>query len=206
MLVMVDDDMQMSALTETSTLKTIITLEGKLDLERKGQQSDQGDVYARLLAFGNGSLQSLYDHTDAFYLPRRLLGAGGDSLRGVRPPLERPRQAIPTMEEMRSFLTAAMEEPLVYRVYFFMDLMTAARRGELCALTWADITEYTITISKSRSYVKGMGLVTGTTKNGRARVLSNCELLVSLLNEGLSESKELKAGLKHGQRQQFPGR
>lgn len=69
-----------------------------------------------------------------------------------------------------------------YRVYFFMDLMTAARRGELCALTWADITEHTITISKSRSYVKGMGLVTGTTKNGRARVLSNCELLVSLLN------------------------
>ena len=105
------------------------------------------------------------------------------------PPLERPRQAIPTMEEMRSFLTAAMEEPLVYRVYFFMDLMTAARRGELCALTWADITEHTITISKSRSYVKGMGLVTGTTKNGRARVLSNCELLVSLLN-GLRMSYE----------------
>lgn len=76
-----------------------------------------------------------------------------------------------------------------YRVYFFMDLMTAARRGELCALTWADITEHTITISKSRSYVKGMGLVTGTTKNGRTRVLSNCELLVSLLN-GLRMSYE----------------
>ena len=75
MLVMVDDDMQMSALTETSTLKTIITLEGKLDLERKGQQSYQGDVYARLLAFGNGSLQSLYDHTDAFYRRQLIMVA-----------------------------------------------------------------------------------------------------------------------------------
>ena len=64
---MLDDDMKMEALSDTNTRKVIITLEGKIDLERKGRQSVQGDLYCRLMGFGNGSLTALYDKSDGFY-------------------------------------------------------------------------------------------------------------------------------------------
>ncbi len=37
-----------------------------MDLERKGEQSYQGEMYVRFLAFSNGDLESLYDHSDGF--------------------------------------------------------------------------------------------------------------------------------------------
>ena len=64
---MLDDDMKMEALPDTNTLKVIVTLEGKIDLERKGKQSVQGDLYCRLMGLGNGSLTALYDKSDGFY-------------------------------------------------------------------------------------------------------------------------------------------
>lgn len=42
-------------------------------MERKGQQSFQGVVYARLIAFGNGGLHALYDKTDGFYRRQLIL-------------------------------------------------------------------------------------------------------------------------------------
>ena len=72
-LLMIDDDMDMNALPKTNYIKTIVTAEAKLDLERKGVQSYQRDIYARFLCFGNGALTSLYDHSDGFF--RRQLKA-----------------------------------------------------------------------------------------------------------------------------------
>ncbi len=66
-LLMVDDDAKMEALTETNMLKAIITMEDKMDLEKKRVQSYQGYLYVRIMAFGNGSLTSLYDKSDGFY-------------------------------------------------------------------------------------------------------------------------------------------
>ena len=66
-LLMIDDDMDMNALPKTNYIKTIVTAEAKLDLERKGVQSYQRDIYARFLCFGNGALTSLYDHSDGFF-------------------------------------------------------------------------------------------------------------------------------------------
>ncbi len=66
-LLMVDDDMRMEGLKRTDHIKTIVTAKTKLDLERKGQQSYQGWMFARLLAFSNGDLQALYDRSDGFY-------------------------------------------------------------------------------------------------------------------------------------------
>ena len=66
-LLMVDDDMRMEALTDTGMLKAIVTMEDKMDLEKKGRQSYQGYLYVRLMAFGNGALSSLYDKSDGFY-------------------------------------------------------------------------------------------------------------------------------------------
>ena len=60
-LLCVDDDMRMEALRQTNYVKSIVTAQGKMDLERKGKQSYQGWMFARLLAFSNGDLQALYD-------------------------------------------------------------------------------------------------------------------------------------------------
>ena len=72
-LLMVDDDMKLEALQSTHYLKSIITAEMPMDLERKGEQSYQGKMYVRFLAFSNGDLESLYDHSDGFYRRQLIL-------------------------------------------------------------------------------------------------------------------------------------
>ena len=72
-LLMVNDDMRMEALRQTNYVKSIVTAQGKMDLERKGKQSYQGWMFARLLAFSNGDLQALYDRSDGFYRRQLVL-------------------------------------------------------------------------------------------------------------------------------------
>ena len=43
-LLMVDDDMKLEALKDTNYIKSIVTLEDKMDLERKSRQSVQGSM------------------------------------------------------------------------------------------------------------------------------------------------------------------
>ena len=52
--------MRMEALRQTNYVKSIVTTQGQMDLARKGKQSYQGWMYARLLAFSNSDLQALY--------------------------------------------------------------------------------------------------------------------------------------------------
>ena len=70
---MIDDDMQLEALKQTNYIKSIVTAKGKMDLERKGKQSYQGYMYARILAFSNGNLASLYDQSDGFFRRQLIL-------------------------------------------------------------------------------------------------------------------------------------
>ena len=72
-LLCVDDDMRMEALRQTNYVKSIVTAQGKMDLERKGKQSYQGWMSSRLLAFSNGDLQALFDHSDGFYRRQLVL-------------------------------------------------------------------------------------------------------------------------------------
>ena len=72
-LVMVDDDMKLEALPQTNYIKTIITAELPLDLEKKSQQSYQGELYCRFLGFGNGSLKALYDRSEGFFRRQIIL-------------------------------------------------------------------------------------------------------------------------------------
>ena len=74
-LLCVDDDMRMEALRQTNYVKSIVTAQGKMDLERKGKQSYQGWMCARLLAFSNGDLQALFDRSDGFYRRQLVLTA-----------------------------------------------------------------------------------------------------------------------------------
>ena len=75
MLVMVDYDMKMEALTQTNNIKAIVTAELPMDLEKKGQQSYQGDLRVRFLAFGNGTLQALHDRSFGFFRRQIILEA-----------------------------------------------------------------------------------------------------------------------------------
>lgn len=72
-LVMVDDDMKLEALPQTNYIKTIITAELPLDLEKKSCQSYQGELFCRFLGFGNGSLKALYDRSDGFFRRQIIL-------------------------------------------------------------------------------------------------------------------------------------
>ena len=72
-LLCVDDDMRMEALRQTNYVKSIVTAQGKMDLEHKGKQSYQGWMFSRLLAFSNGDLQALYDRSDGFYRRQLVL-------------------------------------------------------------------------------------------------------------------------------------
>lgn len=71
--VMLDDDMKLEALPQTNHIKAIVTAELPMDLERKGQQSYQGDLYVRFLGFGNGSLKALYDRSEGFFRRQIIL-------------------------------------------------------------------------------------------------------------------------------------
>ena len=93
-LLMIDDDMDMNALPKTNYIKTIVTAEAKLDLERKGVQSYQRDIYARFLCFGNGALTSLYDHSDGFFR-RQLILTTKDK------PADRTDDPFPCGEDVR---------------------------------------------------------------------------------------------------------
>ena len=66
-LLMLDDDMKLEALPQTNNIKSIVTLEDKTDLERKGKQSEQGYLCVRFICFGNGNLGSLYDRSYGFF-------------------------------------------------------------------------------------------------------------------------------------------
>ena len=83
---MLDDDLKTEALPSTNMLKAIVTPEDEIDLEKKGKQSFQGKLYCRLLAFGNGTLKSLYDRSDGFYRRQLILTTKDKDLNRVDDP------------------------------------------------------------------------------------------------------------------------
>lgn len=72
---LVDDDLRLEKLPSSNNIKTIITAEQPMDLERKGIQSYQGDLYARLMAFGNGTLRAAGDNSYGFFRRQIILAA-----------------------------------------------------------------------------------------------------------------------------------
>ena len=54
-------------LPKTNYIKSIVTSECKMDMERKGVQSYQSQLYVRFLCFGNGALTALHDKSDGFF-------------------------------------------------------------------------------------------------------------------------------------------
>ena len=100
-LVMVDDDIKLEALPQTHIIKAIVTAELPMDLERKGKQSYQGNMFVRFMAFGNGGDEGRQRPQRGF-LPAAAdpLGAGTPRRPGGRPvsgrsPLHRGGRHLP---------------------------------------------------------------------------------------------------------------
>ena len=128
-LLMIDDDMRLEALRQTNYVKSIVTAKSKMDLERKGKQSYQGWMYARLLAFSNGDLQALYDRSDGFYRRQLILTTKDKPLSRVDDPDIAEKMAA----EVEGILLWAFEglQRLVKNGFQFTESDRAKRNREL---------------------------------------------------------------------------
>lgn len=66
-LVSVDDDMQTALLSETNTLKKLITARLPFQVERKNKDKYDALLFTRVFAIGNSFIGSKFDHSDGFY-------------------------------------------------------------------------------------------------------------------------------------------
>lgn len=66
-LLMVDDDMDMNSLPKSNLIKSIVTCQDLITVERKCVQSYQAQIYSRFLCFSNGGLTAKNDNSDGFY-------------------------------------------------------------------------------------------------------------------------------------------
>ena len=126
---MIDDDMRMEALKQTNYVKSLVTANGKMDLEMKGKQSYQGHMFARLLAFSNGDLQSLYDRSDGFYRRQLILTTRGKPTDRV----DDPDLAAKLCTELEGILLWAFEglQRLVANQFRFTESERARQNREV---------------------------------------------------------------------------
>jgi integrase len=100
-----------------------------------------------------------------------------------------------TIAQFRAFLAAASQHRLFS--FFHVAAYTGARRGELLNLRWTDIDfdAKKITITGSTAVIGGER-VNGTTKSGRARVVSIDDETVAVLRQRKTDqtAEQLKAG------------
>lgn len=72
---LIDDDMRMEALRQTNYVKSLVTAQGRMGLEKKGKQSYQGWCLPGCW-LSMGDLQSLYDRQHGFYRRQLILTTG----------------------------------------------------------------------------------------------------------------------------------
>lgn len=74
-LVCIDDDMKTDKLSDTATLKKLITNSpsNPIQVERKNKQKYDAFIYARVFAIGNSFIGSKFDHSDGFYRRQLLI-------------------------------------------------------------------------------------------------------------------------------------
>ena len=81
------------------------------------------------------------------------------------PKFSQTPKRILTDEQLEVFMDAIRKDELWYD-FFYTELMTGLRRGELCGLKWDDFNEAdgTLSIRRTVRREKGLGLITGDTK------------------------------------------
>lgn len=114
-----------------------------------------------------------------------------DMTRGERPHRAKKDVAFMSENEVRTFLKALEQEPVRWRVYFKLLLVTGMRRGEAVALQWSDIDDGkkigypAISVSKSVVVDKNApdGRRVKGTKTGQNRVIPITETTLQMLME-----------------------
>lgn len=156
---------------------------------------DVEDITPALILDWLGTLSGLSDnYTRASFTNLGALLRFGEKYHGTPNPIknvDRPRSSKPkpemeiwTPEEFQKFILYIKEPVLgaLFRFFYF----SGCRKGEVCALTWADIDldARTARISKSitaKSHDPGKPYAVTTTKNGKTRVISLPDALCTYL-------------------------
>ena len=81
------------------------------------------------------------------------------------PKVDRTAKRVLTDKELDDFMATIKEDPF-WHDFFYTELTTGLRRGEICGLMWSDFDEHSGTLNVSRTLhrEKGGGLVAGDTK------------------------------------------
>ena len=92
------------------------------------------------------------------------------ALRATPPSTQLKKLTVPSIDETRTFIAAAIEESPILGAVVYLAAQTGARRGEILALQWSDVQGQTLVISKS---VYDVGTEAGikSTKTGRERIM-----------------------------------
>ena len=72
-LVMIDDDLDTEALSDTSWIKKLTTAHDQFQVERKLKTAYGAFLFARIIAIGNTFIGSKFDHSDGFYRRQLLI-------------------------------------------------------------------------------------------------------------------------------------
>ncbi len=108
--------------------------------------------------------RALGDAVKAHIIPRNP--AEGLTL----PKMDSPAKRVLTDRELDKFMETIKADPF-WHDFFYTELTTGLRRGEICGLQWRDFDSQTGTLQVSRTLHKksGGGFETGETKTGRGR-------------------------------------
>jgi len=92
------------------------------------------------------------------------------AFRATPPSLQPTKLVVPSVEETKTFIAAAIEESAILGAVVYLAAQTSARRGEILALQWSDVRGNTLIISKA---VYDIGTEAGIkpTKTGRERIM-----------------------------------
>ena len=96
-------------------------------------------------------------------------------------------------EELTAFLNEAKESG--WYEFYYLELTTGMRLGEICALTWDDFDEKhkTITVNKSVKRIHGENIVNTPKTQSSIRTISLCDECVQLLKELKVKQKMLNS-------------
>ncbi|MBR6996144.1 MAG: site-specific integrase [Ruminococcus sp.] len=104
----------------------------------------------------------------------------------IIPKGESKEKEIYSQEEMMKLLSLMQDQPLKYRVFFFLLAYSGFRRAEMLGLEWKDVDfdNCTISVRRTANYVSGVGTYTDTTKTRRSqRTLKIAVQIIEMLRD-----------------------
>ena len=177
-LLYLDDDMKTEALPSTNVIKAIVTAEDEMDLEKKNKQSYQGLLVCRILAFGNGTLKSLFDRSQGFYRRQIIL-----ETKDVPPDrINDPYLADKMMEEVEGIVLWCIEglERLIRNDYQF----TISNKSQLLMNEMQEDDDNILSFLESTGYI---GLEKGTHATSKDLYVAYCRWCNDNLDVPVSE-------------------